>query len=288
MNPNPNYIPNEEEALEIIDAMASRGILSQTSKQAANRGVKGGAIMPQMMGGAVAKRVKPGAINAYWIIDESGSLFTLRHVMIEKMKQTLAVLKAEQARDEVDYTINLGVVAFNTQARIILMPTPVNDVDPSLFDNYMPSGWTALNDSWMAALVGDAGYNFKLFASGAKARMTQMTLFTDTWENDSKVYQSVNGNPPSEISVLMADLRKGRDHVFVAINFGGDRQYLLKMGFLDRNIVDLADFSDATITEAYRVSSQAVVVLSQKVSSGGTNAVPKEDPSTQFDNAMFT
>lgn len=284
---NEVYNPTPEEAAKIVEALSGR--LSQTSQSAAQRGVAGGVILPEMMGGAIAKRVRPGAINVYWVVDRSGSLYSQRLNVIKAMRVSHQYLLDEQNRDEVDYTINLAVLAFDDKASVILTPTPVANVDPNTFESYMPSGSTALLDAWMGSLVGEAGYNYQLFRSGAKAQFNLLTLFTDTYENSSTVYRETSyRNPPTEIAAMMADLRKTRDHVFSAINFGGERDYLTKMGFLDRNIVDLANFSPATIAQAFKKSSTSAVNISRQVSSGGSTAVESESADTAFDNAMFS
>lgn len=267
---------------EVLGEMVKRGTISESSK---NLAVKGGAIIPNLMGGPLAKRVGAKSHRSLFVLDLSGS----QHQHVPAVKTALYATRdaLKEVYSETGLKQLLGVVGFNVTGWVIMPFTNVEDVDDTAFENITAKGWTALWDATGAAILGDAAYGHLLGMDGATGEQSSIYVFTDTGENSSVTFKTADA-----VAQVIAEGRKTRRRRFGAFGFGPETQVirsnLRDMGFLDRNIVLFDEgFTTQTIKDAFYKSSQSVAAVSLKISQPGATS-PSQSPGNAADNMMFT
>lgn len=120
---------------------------------------------------------KPGHTEIMCVVDESGSMSTLRDDVIGSINEF-----AKKQADDKNGTANLTLVKFNTSPTTVYESKPVADVPKLTHETYNPSGGTALLDA-VARAVELADDRCK--ASGDSKAKVVIVVMTDGQENSS-------------------------------------------------------------------------------------------------------
>ncbi len=114
------------------------------------------------------------------IIDESGSMQTIKHAAINNVNETIQTIRAAQKKHE-DQEHFASLVTFNDDVKCIYECVPVEEVKELTSETYMPACCTALYDAMGISLNA-------LRKRVAEADKVLVTVVTDGYENASKEY----------------------------------------------------------------------------------------------------
>ena len=114
------------------------------------------------------------------IIDESGSMQSIKKAAIDSVNETIQTIRSAQRKhDEQEHYVSL--VAFNDDVKTIYECVPVNEVNELTAETYQPDCCTALYDAMGISLSA-------LRKKVAEDDMVLVTVVTDGYENASKEY----------------------------------------------------------------------------------------------------
>ena len=114
------------------------------------------------------------------IIDESGSMQSIKKAAIDSVNETIQTIRSAQKKYE-DQEHFVSLVTFNDDVKTIYECVPVDEVKELSSETYQPNGWTALYDAMgisLNALLPKVAENDKVL----------VTVITDGEENASKEY----------------------------------------------------------------------------------------------------
>lgn len=141
------------------------------------------------------------------IIDESGSMQSIKKEAIDSVNETIQTIRAaENKHEEQEHYVSL--VTFNDDVKTVNECVPVNELKELTAETYQPSCCTALYDAMgisLSALRKKVAENDKVL----------VTVVTDGFENASKEYSG------KAIKALVDEL-KGKDWVFAYIGANQD------------------------------------------------------------------
>lgn len=114
------------------------------------------------------------------IIDESGSMCSIKKEAIDSVNETIQTIRAAQRKhDEQEHLVTL--VTFNDDVKTIYERVPIAEVRELTEDEYIPDCCTALYDAMGVSLNA-------LCKRVAKRDKVLVTIVTDGYENASKEY----------------------------------------------------------------------------------------------------
>lgn len=141
------------------------------------------------------------------IIDESGSMQSIKKAAIDSVNETIQTIRsAEQKHPEQEHYVSL--VSFNDDVKTIYDCVEVEQVKEINDETYQPSCCTALYDAMGISLS-------KLRKRVAESDKVLVTVVTDGYENSSKEYSS------KAIKTLVDEL-KAKGWVFAYIGANQD------------------------------------------------------------------
>ena len=141
------------------------------------------------------------------IIDESGSMQSIKKAAIDSVNETIQTIRSAQKKHE-DQEHYVSLVTFNDNVKTIYECVAVNDVDELTPDTYQPDCCTALYDAMGMSLN-------MLRKKVAEDDKVLVTVVTDGYENASKEYSG------KAIKALVDEL-KAKGWVFAYIGANQD------------------------------------------------------------------
>ena len=114
------------------------------------------------------------------IIDESGSMQSIKKAAIDSVNETIQTIRSAQKKHE-DQEHYVSLITFNDDVKTVYECVPVDEVKELSSETYQPNGWTALYDAMgisLNALLPKVAENDKVL----------VTVVTDGEENASKEY----------------------------------------------------------------------------------------------------
>ena len=141
------------------------------------------------------------------IIDESGSMQSIKKEAIDSVNETIQTIRgAQRKHEEQEHLVTL--VTFNDDVKSVYECVPVNEVKELTAENYCPDCCTALYDAMGMSLNA-------LRRSVADVDTVLVTIVTDGYENSSKEYDG------KAIKALVDEL-KAKGWVFAYIGANHD------------------------------------------------------------------
>ena len=141
------------------------------------------------------------------IIDESGSMQSIKTAAIDSVNETIQTIRSAQKKHE-DQEHYVSLVTFNDDVKTIYECVPVDEVKELTAENYQPDCCTALYDAMGMSLN-------MLRKKIAEDDKVLVTVVTDGYENASKEYSG------KAIKALVDEL-KAKDWVFAYIGANQD------------------------------------------------------------------
>ena len=141
------------------------------------------------------------------IIDESGSMQSIKKEAIDSVNETIQTIRSAQRKhEEQEHLVTL--VTFNDDVKSVYECVPVNEVKELTAENYCPDCCTALYDAMGMSLN-------VLRKSVAEVDTVLVTIVTDGYENASREYDG------KAIKALVDEL-KAKGWVFAYIGANHD------------------------------------------------------------------
>ncbi|MBR4871090.1 MAG: VWA domain-containing protein [Alistipes sp.] len=141
------------------------------------------------------------------IIDESGSMQSIKKEAIDSVNETIQTIRgAQRKHEEQEHLVTL--VTFNDDVKSVYECVPVNEVKELTAENYCPDCCTALYDAMGMSLNA-------LRKSVADVDTVLVTIVTDGYENSSREYDG------KAIKALVDEL-KAKGWVFAYIGANHD------------------------------------------------------------------
>lgn len=141
------------------------------------------------------------------IIDESGSMQSIKKEAIDSVNETIQTIRGAQRKHEVQEHL-VTLVTFNDDVKSVYECVPVNEVKELTAESYCPDCCTALYDAMGMSLNA-------LRKSVAEVDTVLVTIVTDGYENSSKEYDG------KAIKALVDEL-KAQGWVFAYIGANHD------------------------------------------------------------------
>jgi hypothetical protein len=133
----------------------------------------------------------------YLVIDRSGSMQGISTTVIKQVNEYLANAKKIAAETKIPTFVS--ILLFDHENLPHLNFAPIEEATPLTTSNYVPRGWTALNDA-----VGVAIDELRARLSGRETEVSvTISVFTDGYENKSTRYV---GEGNKELSGLITEI----------------------------------------------------------------------------------
>lgn len=147
------------------------------------------------------------------ILDESGSMQSIKQTAIASMNETLQTIRAAESKYE-DQEHYVSFVTFNDSVKTVRECAPAMEIGDITEADYHPDCCTALYDAMGMSINA-------LRKKVAKGDRVLVTVITDGYENASKEYNS------KAIKALVGELR-GKGWVFAYIGANQDVEQVAK------------------------------------------------------------
>lgn len=141
------------------------------------------------------------------IIDESGSMQSIKNAAINSVNETIQTIRSAQRKHE-DQEHYVSLVTFNDDVKTIYECVPVDEVKELTAESYLPDCCTALYDAMGISLNA-------LRKKVAEEDKVLVTVVTDGYENASKEYSG------KAVKALVDELKK-KNWVFAYIGANQD------------------------------------------------------------------
>lgn len=128
------------------------------------------------------KKKKHKITQVIFIIDESGSMFTVKNETITGINEQIQALKQDTSIDT-----RVTFVTFNYDVKFRYENIPISDINEITEKDYEPMGLTALNDAIVDAVSKEKAREYE---SADVSRL--IVIVTDGLENASKEYSKLN------------------------------------------------------------------------------------------------
>lgn len=173
------------------------------------------------------------------IIDESGSMQSIKNAAIDSVNETIQSIRAAQEKHP-DQEHFVSLVTFHNEVKSVYECVPVEDVEELTAESYQPQCCTALYDAMGISLT-------TLRPKVTKDDNVLVTIVTDGYENASCEY---NGKA---IKALVDEL-KGKGWIFAYIGANQD-------------VEAVAATISITNTLNFKATDEGTAVMSSKLSS---------------------
>lgn len=194
------------------------------------------------------------------IIDQSGSMQSVRNDVIDAFNQMTRALYDSKARD----SILMSCWTFADKPDLLFSYTPIDSVTDLTAAQYSPNGATALYDAVLDGFTGIVGYGQNLRNSGIRTRCI-VVVVSDGADN-------MSGHTAASVRTVALDLLKQEIYTLAFVGFGDAplfNQIAQSMGF---PAVLTAGNTPGEIRRALNMVSGSVIRTSQaKVASNNNN-----------------
>lgn len=172
------------------------------------------------------------------IIDESGSMMSIKKEAIDNVNETIQTIRAaEKKHEEQDHYVSL--VTFNNDVKTVYECVAVNEVKELTADTYRPDCCTALYDAMGVSLNA-------LRKKVAEDDKVLVTVVTDGEENASREYSG------KAIKALVDEL-KGKGWVFAYIGANQDVEAVASTLSI-KNVMKFEATGEGTVAMGAKVS----------------------------------
>ena len=196
------------------------------------------------------------------IIDESGSMQSIKTAAINSVNETIQTISAAQKRNE-NQEHFVTLVSFNDRVKILNSCAPVDEVKELTAETYCPTCCTALYDAMGISLNA-------LRKEVADDDKVLVTVVTDGYENASREYSG------KAIKALVDEL-KAKGWVFAYIGANQD-------------VESVAANLSITNTMSFETTDEGVGVMNQRLRYSRDcwyDSVEKGEASSEEDNKNF-
>lgn len=143
------------------------------------------------------------------ILDESGSMSSIKRQAIEGVNQTFSTIRQGQLSNEDQEHMVTFITFDSNHTNTVYDKTPIKDVKDITSKDYNPGGCTPLYDAMGFALTN-------LRAVATQQDLVLVTIITDGYENASHEYTG------KAIKALVGELRQQQDWIFTYIGANQD------------------------------------------------------------------
>jgi hypothetical protein len=190
-----------------------------------------------------------------FVVDESGSMSSLRHRTIESVKSMVESVRNQGKTQKVF----LSLLSFNDLVNVALPPTDVSRLANLSIDSYNPRGGTALFDA-----VGEAAEQLRraAYGNGHDQASFLVVAFTDGDENRSSRYNGTSlnlliGKLQAEGSwTLTFQVPRGMSHYLTRLGISTDN--IREWEQTDRGMQELAVTTNTGMTAYFTERSKGV------------------------------
>lgn len=176
------------------------------------------------------------------IIDESGSMHSIKKAAIDSVNETIQTIRSAQKRHE-SQEHYVSLVTFNDDVKSVYECVPADDVKELTAETYQPACCTALYDAMGISLNA-------LRKTVAEDDKVLVTVVTDGYENSSKEYSGV------AIKALVDELKeKGWVFAYIGAN---------------QDVEAVAATISITNTLKFEATGKGTAVMGAKVSNART------------------
>ena len=141
------------------------------------------------------------------IIDESGSMISIKKEAIDNVNETIQTIRSAQKKHE-EQEHYISLVSFNNEVKTIYDCLPISEIQEINEDTYLPNCYTALYDA-----IGSSVNSLRKKVS--QEDKVLITIITDGYENVSEEYNGI------AIKSLIEEL-KSKGWVFAYIGANHD------------------------------------------------------------------
>ena len=205
---------------------------------------------------------KENYINLVFVIDESGSMQSIKRQAIDSVNETFQTIRSAQTKHE-DQEHYVSLVTFNDYVNIVYNCVPIEEVENFTSENYNPDCLTALYDA-MGLSVN------VLRKKVADVDKVLVTVVTDGCENASREYSG------KAIKALVDEL-KDKGWVFAYIGANQDVEAVAAT----MSITNAMSF-EATIDGTIAMSKKLETARNRLFSAFKSECYSAEDANTNF------
>ncbi|HRE47569.1 MAG TPA: vWA domain-containing protein [Aggregatilineales bacterium] len=194
------------------------------------------------------------------LLDESGSMDSVRNDVIDAFNQMMRALHDSKAKD----SILVSAWKFANSPSLLFNYTPIDNVKDLTAQDYTPNGGTALYDATMDSFTGIVGYGQDLRNNGIRTRCI-VVVVTDGGDNSS-------GHSAASVRTVALDLLRQEYYSLAFVGFGDEpmfTQIAQAMGFPS---LMTAGTGAKEIRKALNLVSGSIIKASQaKIQPTGNN-----------------
>jgi uncharacterized protein YegL len=185
------------------------------------------------------------------VLDESGSMDSLRDTVIDAFNTMTRALHDSKARD----SILVSCWTFHSAPKLLYSHTPIDRIKDLTRAQYAPNGGTAMYDAVLDAFTGIVAYGQELRNAGIRAR-SLVVVISDGDDNTS-------GHTPAAVKTVAADLLKQETYTLAFVGFGDPKQFNAIAASMGFNAVLTTNNSASEIRRVLNVVSNSVIRTSQ-------------------------
>ena len=242
--------------------------------------------MPKLMNNNAMQTLKSGAGNFKFsairpehlgateytlvtiVVDVTSSVYSFKDDLLKAVKAAVAGCRQSPRADN----LLVRLLTFNTSCKEIHGFKPLNDIDPSAYKPFSPSGMTALFDAVYDAVTATNRYAKLLIEQDFDVNAA-IYVITDGWDNSSKL-------GPRHIAEEMRDIQRQENlesliAVLIGVNTSETSVSQALKAFKDEaelsQYIDVGNATPQTLAGLAAFVSQSISAQSQVLGAGGAS-----------------